>query len=124
MNDSDNIKDDYEFTRETLRDLVEKGSDAFENMVEVARESEHPRAYEVLSGMLKNIADISEKLVDVNKKQRDLTTPKGKEAPALPNGSNVTNNVFVGSTTDLQRMLSNMDSPEEIIDLDSDKVSN
>jgi DNA-binding PadR family transcriptional regulator len=90
---------DYEYSRDTYYDLIEKGRESLELMIEVARESEHPRAFEVLSGMIKGIADVNDKLMDLNKKQKELT----KEDK--PPESSTTNNLFVGSTTDLQRML-------------------
>ena len=68
-------------------------------MIEVARESEHPRAFEVLSGMIKGIADVNDKLMDLNKKQKELTK-EDKSAESTTN-----DNLFVGSTTDLPRML-------------------
>ena len=71
MND-DKINNDYDYSRDTLYELIEKGKDALENMIEVARESEHPRAYEVLSGLIKNVADVNDKLQDLNKKQKQL----------------------------------------------------
>ncbi len=98
MNDSDQFKNDYEYSRETLFDLINKGRDALEDMIEVARESEHPRAFEVLSGLIKNVADVNDKLMDLNKKHKDMHK---KEQVA----SNTTNNLFVGSTADLQKML-------------------
>jgi hypothetical protein len=69
-------------------------------MIEVARESEHPRAFEVLSGMIKGIADVNDKLMDLNKKQKEL---QKEDKPAEATTTN--NNLFVGSTTELQRML-------------------
>ena len=90
---------DYEYSRDTYYDLIEKCRESLELMIEVARESEHPRAFEVLSGMIKGIADVNDKLMDLNKKQKELT----KEDK--PPESSTTNNLFVGSTTDLQRML-------------------
>ena len=100
MTDDDNIKSDYDKSRETYYDLIEKGQDALSMMMEVARESEHTRAYEVLSGMIKNVADVNDKLMDLNKKNKDINKT---DVPALENAT--TNNVFIGSTTDLQRML-------------------
>jgi hypothetical protein len=73
-------------------------------MIEVARESEHPRAFEVLSGMIKGIADVNDKLMDLNKKKKDV---EKSDVPALENRGNTTNNVFLGSTTELQRFLQN-----------------
>jgi hypothetical protein len=62
---SDNVKNDYEYSRQTYYDLVEKGKDALDMMIEVARESEHPRAYEVLAGLIKNTSDVNDKLMDL-----------------------------------------------------------
>ena len=98
---SDNKDNDFEFARQTYHDLLQKGSQALEDMIDVARATEHPRAFEVLSGMLKNVGDINGNLLDLHKKKSDI---EKKEMPALPN-STTNNNVFVGSTTDLQRML-------------------
>jgi hypothetical protein len=84
-------------------------------MIEVARESEHPRAFEVLSGMIKGISDVNDKLMDLNKKQKEITK---EDAPSeSSSGGTTNNNLFVGSTTDLQRMLLGA-SDEKIIDQD------
>ena len=69
-------------------------------MIEVARESEHPRAFEVLSGMIKNISDVNDRLMDLNKKRKTLTRKM-----RLNRLQNTTNNLFVGSTTELQKIL-------------------
>jgi membrane-associated HD superfamily phosphohydrolase len=100
MIDSDRSKTDYEYSRDTLYDLIQKGRNALEDMIEVARESEHPRAFEVLSGLIKNVADVNDKLMDLNKKHKDIST---KETLQIPGST--TNNLFVGSTTELQKML-------------------
>ena len=101
---SDEHKDnDYEYTRETLYDLIEKGREGIEEMIEVARQSEHPRAYEVLAGLIKDTAQTSEKLMDLHRKIKSLDQmmlPAPKD-----DGGNTTNNLFIGSTTELQRML-------------------
>jgi len=111
--DKKNIKDDYETSRDTYLDLIENGKRGLDLMMEVARESEHPRAFEVLSGMIKNIADVTDKLMDLNKKNKEITQePKEEEAKAITN-----NNVFIGSTTDLQRLLHQTD--EKVIEVDS-----
>ena len=70
--EKNNLKNDYDYSRETYYELIEKGKDALENMIEVARESEHPRAYEVLSGMIKNVSDVNDRLMDLNKKQKEI----------------------------------------------------
>lgn len=103
---------DYDYSRETYYDLIEKGRESLELMIEVARESEHPRAFEVLAGMIKGIADVNDKLMDLNKKQKELTK---EDKPAE---STTNNNLFVGSTTDLQRMLL---GDEKVIDQDEDE---
>ena len=101
MTDNKNIESDYERSRDTYYDLIEKGRESLELMIEVARESEHPRAFEVLSKSIKDIADTTEKLMALQKARKDLTKDdKQEEARRVTN-----NNVFVGSTTDLQRML-------------------
>ena len=94
------VKNDYDYSRDTYYQLIEKGKDALEDMIEVARSSEHPRAYEVLSGMIKNVSDVNDRLMDLNKKQKDLN--KTDEVAQI---ENQTNNVFLTSTADLQKML-------------------
>ena len=113
--DNPNIKTDYDTSRDTYLDLMDKGQSAMDMMMEVARESEHPRAYEVLSGMMKNIADITDKLMDLNKKEKEINQ---SNLPAVqqPAGSPQTvNNLFVGTTEELQRML--QDNDEKVIDV-------
>lgn len=108
------ITDDYEYSREKYKGIIDRGEEALEGMMQLAAESEHPRAYEVLSGMLKNMADVTDKLMDLQKKKQNLVNePKAQS----PQGGMTQNNVFVGSTTDLQRMLLNKKS--EIIDVDN-----
>lgn len=104
--DKKNIKDDYETSRDTYLELIESGKRGLDLMVEVARESEHPRAFEVLSGMIKNVADVTDKLMDLNKKHKEIKTdPKADKEVT-------NNNVFIGSTTDLQRMLQKVDEKD------------
>jgi len=97
-----NVDNDYKYSRDTYYELVEKGKQSLELMIEVARESEHPRAFEVLSGMIKNISDINDKLMDLNKKKKDLD--RKEEIKKI---ANTTNNLFVGSTAELQKILKN-----------------
>ena len=104
-------EEDYEFSRETYYDLIEKGRESLELMIEVARESEHPRAFEVLSGMIKGIADVNGSLMDLNKKYKELQ----KSDEPKENANTTNNNLFVGSTTDLQRMLLSQND-EKVID--------
>ena len=100
-NENKNIQSDYDYSRQTYYDLIEKGRESLEDMIEVARQSEHPRAYEVLSGMIKNISDVNDKLMDLNKKQKDIN--KTDDEPKQIGST--TNNVYLGSTSDLQRLL-------------------
>jgi hypothetical protein len=105
-------EEDYEFSRETYYDLIEKGRESLELMIEVARESEHPRAFEVLSGMIKGIADVNGSLMDLNKKYKELQ----KSDEPKENANTTNNNLFVGSTTDLQRMLLSQNDEKVIND--------
>lgn len=112
---TDEQKDnDYEYTRETLYDLIEKGREGIEEMIEVARQSEHPRAYEVLAGLIKDTAQTSEKLMDLHRKIQHLDQMM---LPAPEKQSNTTNNLFIGSTTELQRMLKDLNNENEVIDV-------
>tara|TARA_Y100000996_G_scaffold414525_1_gene405655 strand:- start:324 stop:713 length:390 start_codon:yes stop_codon:yes gene_type:complete len=89
---------DYEYTRNNLKDIIEKGSDALDGILELAKESEHPRAYEVVGQIIKNVADVNRQLIDLQKDIKGLkNTEKGPK--------NVTNALFVGSTHDLQKLL-------------------
>ena len=97
-----NIDNDYKYSRDTYYELVEKGNQSLELMIEVARESEHPRAFEVLSGMIKNISDVNDRLMDLNKKKKEID-----KKDDIKKVANTTNNLFVGSTTELQKLLKN-----------------
>jgi hypothetical protein len=99
------VKDDYEFSRKTYKDLIYTGTRSMDVLAELARESEHPRAFEVLSQTIKNIGDTTEKLMALQKQKKDLQKDEKEEARQVTN-----NNMFVGSTTDLQRMLLNKDN--------------
>ena len=111
MSENKNIDDDYNTSRDTYIELIDGGKESLELMIEVARESEHPRAFEVLSGMIKNISDVNDKLMELNKKTKDITQEKD-EPKAITN-----NNVFIGSTTDLQRLLKKSEDEQRVIDV-------
>ena len=100
-NEENEIQDDYDYARARYYNLAEKGDEAIDLMLDLARESEHPRAFEVLSGMLKQNAEIADRLMDLQKKKKEVRLIDQKQ---LPNQM-TQNNVYVGSTTDLQRML-------------------
>ena len=93
------IEDDYKYQRDNFYNLVEKGSAAIDGILELAKESEHPRTYEVAGQLIKNVAEVTEKLGDLQEKMRKL-----KEVPNTA-PKNVTNALFVGSTKELQKML-------------------
>ena len=80
MTEEEKIAQDYEQSRDTYYDLIEKGRESLELMIEVARESEHPRAFEVLSGMIKNISEVNDKLMYLNKKHKEINKA---DVPAL-----------------------------------------
>ena len=105
------IKDDYEFSRRTYKDLIRTGTSSLDVLAELARESEHPRAFEVLSKSIKDIGDTTEKLMKLQKDKDDLQNKREEKNREVTN-----NNVFVGSTTDLQRMLLDKDN---VIDAES-----
>ena len=96
---NEDLENDYKYQRENFYNLVEKGTDAIEGILEIARESEHPRTYEVAGNLIKQVAEVTEKLGDLQEKMNKL-----KE---VPNNApkNVTNALFVGSTAELQKML-------------------
>ena len=104
------VKDDYDFSRKTYKDLIYTGTRSLDVLAELARESEHQRAFEVLSQSIKNIGDVTKNLMDLQKTKKDLTH-ENEDSRRITN-----NNVFVGSTTDLQRMLLNK---EKVIDAES-----
>ena len=115
MSDSDQIKTDYDHSRDTYYDLIQKGQESLDLMMQFARESEHPRAFEVLSGMIKNVSDVTDRLMDLQKKSKDITKDE-KEV-----GGTTNQNLFVGSTTDLQRMLQEHDKMVDVTPNDSTK---
>ena len=98
LNDED-IDNDYKYQRENFYNLIERGQDAIDGILDLARESEHPRTYEVAGNLIKQVAEVTEKLGDLQGKMKKL-----KEVPnSAP--QNVTNALFVGSTAELQKML-------------------
>lgn len=99
MNFVDDIKKDYEYSRGNLYSIIEKGQSAINGILELAEETETPRAYEVAGQLIKNVADVTEKLLDLQKKLKDIDETKQK-AP-----TNVTNALFIGSTAELSKLL-------------------
>ena len=105
--DRDDVKQDYEVSRAQLHSLVMKGQEAVDGILDVARASDHPRAYEVAATTIKAVGDVTDKLIDLQTKMKELDK-EDKKGP-----TNVTNAMFVGSTSDLQKMLKNINKTEE-----------
>jgi hypothetical protein len=99
--EDDDIKADYNLSRRTFRSLIDKGNAAMENLTDLAKESESPRAYEVLATMMRTIADTTKDLYDLQKKTKDL---KGEDKKEQPNVT-VEKAVFVGSPSDLLKKI-------------------
>jgi len=116
MNDSDgNINTDLDFSRGVYIDLIENGRKGIEEMSDLADEIGHPRAYEVLANMIKQTADVTDKLIDLHKKNKDLRSKSIKEEPKQIEGPSKTANVLAITSTDLQRMLLE-DDEENVIE--------
>ena len=95
---------DADYSRSNYYNLIEKGNEALDWIIEVAKESQHPRAYEVAANMIKNLSDVTEKLMILQKQQQEL---KPKEEQATQTNISVDKAVFIGSTADLLRQLKN-----------------
>ena len=97
---ADDIKMDYDYTRGNLYSIIEKGQEALNGVLELAQESEQPRAYEVAGQLIKSVSDATDKLMDLQKKLKDVEEDKVVKGP-----STVNNALFVGSTAELAKML-------------------
>ena len=98
----DDIQKDYEYTRGNLQSIIEKGQEAINGILELAQESEMPRAYEVAGQLIKSVSDATDKLMDLQKKLKDVNEEQQQKGP-----STVNNALFVGSTADLTKLLKN-----------------
>ena len=99
-NNLEDVDADYKYQRENFYNLIERGQDAIDGILEVAQNSDHPRAFEVAGQVLKSTADIADKLMDLQKKVKEIDETKHKTT------NNVTNNaIFTGSTAELQKMI-------------------
>ena len=97
---SEDIKKDYEYTRGNLYSIIEKGQEAINGILELAQESEMPRAYEVAGQLIKNVADATDKLLTLQQKLKDVSEEKDLKGPTTVN-----NALFIGSTAELQKLL-------------------
>ena len=104
----EDVKKDYEYTRGNLYSIIEKGQEAINGILELAQESEMPRAYEVAGQLIKNVADATDKLMDLQKKLKDVEEETQTRGP-----TNVTNALFVGSTAELSKILKKTNTDKE-----------
>ena len=106
---SDDIKKDYEYSRGNLYSIIEKGQEALNGVIELAQETEMPRAYEVAGQLIKSVSDATEKLIDLQKKLKDIQSEDNKKGP-----TSVTNNaLFIGSTAELSKLLKQQKDDDE-----------
>ena len=101
-------EEDYAYSREKIKDLIQKAEEAIDNMMVLSSETEHPRAFEVLAGMFKTTTDMMDQLITLQKKRKELTQSEAQKRGASGNTTN--NAIFVGSTTELQKFLNNNDN--------------
>lgn len=104
------VDSDTEFARTNIKELIRKGSDAADNLINVAKESEHPRAYEVFAGMLKTLADMNKDLLELQKRKRDLSPIKTAKSDLNINKAVV----FTGTTSDLLKAIRGENQEKEI----------
>ena len=107
-NSIDDVKKDYDYTRGNLYSLIEKGQEAINGILELAQESEMPRAYEVAGQLIKSVADATDKLMDLQKKLKDIEEEKQKGP------TTVNNALFVGSTAELAKLLKQQTENENV----------
>lgn len=100
------VEEDANFARSNIRELITKGNQAMDQLLAVAKESEHPRAYEVAATLIKSLADMNKDLLDLQKKRKDLT-PNGDGFARNAKNLNVDKAIFVGSTNELVKFLKN-----------------
>jgi hypothetical protein len=107
---SDDIKKDYEYSRGNLYSIIEKGQEALNGVIELAQETEMPRAYEVAGQLIKSVSDATEKLIDLQKKLKEIQSDDKKKGP-----TSVTNNaLFIGSTAELSKLLKQQKEDENV----------
>jgi hypothetical protein len=107
---SEDIRKDYEYSRGNLYSIIEKGQEALNGVIELAQETEMPRAYEVAGQLIKSVSDATEKLIDLQKKLKDIQSDDKKKGP-----TSVTNNaLFIGSTAELSKLLKQQKEDENV----------
>ena len=102
------IEDDFEVSRNNLRILLQQGQEALQKSLDVAMQSEHPRAFEVVGNLMKQLADINQQLLDLHQQKQKLDTPKEGSRKEVTNN----NVIFTGSTAELNKLIKNMSKGE------------
>lgn len=100
----ESVQDDFDYARDNMRQLIHKGQNALDGILTIASGSEHPRAYEVAAALMKTMAETNKDLLELQKTKKVLQKEDPK-APQLDGPQSVTNNLFVGSTAELQKMI-------------------
>lgn len=108
---NEKIEYDYDKSRNNLHSLLQSGQDALQHALEIAKSSEHPRAFEVVGNLVKQLADVNQQLLELHKKKQNLDTPE-KPKGELENKSITNNAIFVGSTSELNKLIKNMNTGE------------
>jgi hypothetical protein len=98
------VEDDYEITRNNLRVILQQGQEALQKSLDVAMQSEHPRAFEVVGNLMKQLADVNQQLLDLHMQKQKLDAPKESSKKEVTNN----NAIFVGSTAELNKLIKNM----------------
>jgi hypothetical protein len=106
--DDQKIDSDYDKSRSNLHDLLAKGHEALTHALDVAKQSEHPRAFEVVGNLMKQLADVNQQLLDIHQQKQKLDAPKAADKAKVTNN----NAIFVGSTAELTKMIKNMNKGE------------
>lgn len=105
---TEEVDRDIDFARENMIELVAKGTEALDELIMIAKQSQHPRAFEVVANLLKTTADLNSDLVNLHKKRKDITAKDPAAKSSIRGPDTVNNNLFVGSTAELQKMLMDM----------------
>jgi len=108
ISDDQDINTDYTYARENYYNLMEKGHEALDELLEIAKSTEHARHFEVASQLIKNLGDTNEKLMNLQKTKKEVLRDKNAQGP-----TSVNNNLYVGSTADLLKMLKNKENGNE-----------
>lgn len=109
------VKEDFDTARNNIIELLREGNASMVNLTEIAKDTEHPRVYEVLSGMMTTLSNLNKQLIELNKQKMDMLDNfnDAKEQPKTGGDTNITNAVFVGSTKDLQEYYKSMKNKEK-----------